>query len=50
MNYTVKILIKYERSIAKKLKLEEIENYRVVNAKDLWKKMLRALFGTGHFG
>jgi len=26
----------------------EISNYRVVKAKDLWKKMLRVLFETGH--
>ena len=26
----------------------EIENFKVVKAKDLWKKMLRALFETGH--
>jgi len=26
----------------------EIENFKVVKAKDLWKKMLRSLFETGH--
>jgi len=26
----------------------EISNFRIVKAKDLWKKMLRALFETGH--
>ncbi len=26
----------------------EIENFKTINAKDLWKKMLRTLFETGH--
>lgn len=26
----------------------ELENYKIVKAKDLWKKMLRVLFETGH--
>ena len=26
----------------------EISNYKVVKAKDLWKRMLRVLFETGH--
>ena len=38
---------KYKK-YCKKAEAGEIENYRVVNAKDLWKKMLRALFETGH--
>ena len=36
------------KKYCKKAESGEIENYRVVKAKDLWKRMLRVLFETGH--
>jgi len=39
-----KAYIKY----CKKADAGEIENYEIVKAKDLWKKMLKILFETGH--
>ncbi len=36
------------KKYCKKAEAGEIENYRVVKAKDLWKRMLRVLFETGH--
>jgi ribonucleoside-diphosphate reductase alpha chain len=36
------------KSYCKKAKSGKIKNHRVVKAKELWKKMLRVLFETGH--
>jgi|TARA_B100000085_G_C18563135_1_gene520417 ribonucleoside-diphosphate reductase alpha chain len=42
---------KFDKRYKKYCKLADegqLENHRVIKAKDLWKKMLRALFETGH--
>ena len=36
------------RGYVKKAKNGNIKNFRVINAKDLWKKMLKSLYETGH--
>jgi len=36
------------KSYCKKAEKGDIENFRKIKAKDLWKKMLRTLFETGH--
>tara|TARA_Y100000310_G_scaffold344470_1_gene457405 strand:+ start:829 stop:3288 length:2460 start_codon:yes stop_codon:yes gene_type:complete len=36
------------KAYCKKAKDGKIKNHKVIKAKDLWKKMLRALFETGH--
>ena len=36
------------KSYCTKANKGELENFKKINAKDLWKKMLRALFETGH--
>jgi ribonucleoside-diphosphate reductase alpha chain len=36
------------KSYCKKADKGDIKNFKVIKAKDLWKKMLRALFETGH--
>ena len=36
------------KSYCRKAEKGEIENFRKIKAKDLWKKMLRILFETGH--
>ena len=43
-----KEFVKHYRKYKKLADAGEIKNYRVINAKDLWKKMLTALYETGH--
>ena len=39
---------KYYKKYKKLADAGELKNHRVINAKDLWKKMLTALYETGH--